>query len=228
MSVISQTLAAGAILGSSLKWHVPPEILLGIYGQETAFGANVATSSAGAIGPLQFEPATAAKYGYPLTNNPTPAQVVQQFDAAGHYLSDLYAGSKSWASAVQSYSGGGYTLQQAEGAAFKGSGATIWRLIAGGIASLPTGTAAPPQAGGQNVGGIAGALDTGAQAVGSGVSSVAQFLSLLTKPSTWLRLLEGLGGVILLIMGLRQFAHVSGIQTGSGSVTAAAAKVAAS
>jgi hypothetical protein len=37
--------------------------LIGLYGTETSFGKNVSTSSAGAVGPFQFEPATAKSLG---------------------------------------------------------------------------------------------------------------------------------------------------------------------
>ena len=45
------------------KYGVDPKILWGLYGTETSFGKNVSTSSAGAVGPFQFEPATARGMG---------------------------------------------------------------------------------------------------------------------------------------------------------------------
>jgi Peptidase family M23/Transglycosylase SLT domain len=45
------------------KYGIDPKILWGLYGTETSFGKNVSTSSAGAVGPFQFEPATAKGMG---------------------------------------------------------------------------------------------------------------------------------------------------------------------
>ncbi|HXJ92637.1 MAG TPA: lytic transglycosylase domain-containing protein [Terriglobia bacterium] len=45
------------------KYGIDPKILWGLYGTETSFGKNVSTSSAGAVGPFQFEPATAKSMG---------------------------------------------------------------------------------------------------------------------------------------------------------------------
>lgn len=72
------------------KYGIPNAILKGVFGMETAFGANVKTSSAGAEGPFQFIRSTAQQYGYPYTNSPTIGQFQQQADSAAHYLSDLY------------------------------------------------------------------------------------------------------------------------------------------
>ncbi len=45
------------------KYGVDPKILWGLYGTETSFGKNTSRSSAGAVGPFQFEPATAKGMG---------------------------------------------------------------------------------------------------------------------------------------------------------------------
>lgn len=45
------------------KYGISPSILWGLYGTETGFGKDVSTSSAGAVGPFQFEPATAKGMG---------------------------------------------------------------------------------------------------------------------------------------------------------------------
>jgi Transglycosylase SLT domain len=45
------------------RYGIRPDILYGLYGTETSFGKNVSTSSAGAVGPFQFEPATAKGMG---------------------------------------------------------------------------------------------------------------------------------------------------------------------
>ena len=51
------------IARAATKFGISPSILWGLYGTETSFGHNVTTSSAGAVGPFQFEPGTARSMG---------------------------------------------------------------------------------------------------------------------------------------------------------------------
>jgi soluble lytic murein transglycosylase-like protein len=102
------------INNAATTYGVPDSILTGVFGMETNYGANVTTSSGGAVGLMQFLPSTARSYGYPLTNNPTPAQAQAQFNAAAKYLSTLYKQYGNWQSAIQHYSGGGYGLSQVQ------------------------------------------------------------------------------------------------------------------
>lgn len=104
----------GMIGNASAKYGVPPAVLTGVFGMETDYGKDVRTSSTGAVGYMQFEPATASAYGYPLTNNPTATQAQQQFNAAAKYLSTLHKQYGTWNAALQHYSGGGYGLPQVE------------------------------------------------------------------------------------------------------------------
>jgi hypothetical protein len=116
-----------AVLRSAEKYHINPVILWGVYGAETSHGGDVKTSSTGARGPFQFEPATAKAYGYPLNANVTGVTNLkafqQQSDSAAHYLASLLPGGKgevglkrgktweaAWESALRHYSGGGYGL----------------------------------------------------------------------------------------------------------------------
>lgn len=169
---------------AATKYGVPYGILAGVYGLETTWGQNPSTSSAGAIGPFQFLPSTAASYGYPLTNNPTPQQFAQQVDAAAHYLSDLFHQTGSWDNALRHYSGGGYGLAQVDQKAQQlqsGSGA----YSGGGVspsAALGTGAAvglgaigAAGLAAGEGAGVAAGAAGdaaaTDAAATSSGINA---------------------------------------------------------
>jgi hypothetical protein len=45
------------------RYGVRPDVLWGLYGTETSFGHDLSTSSAGAVGPFQFEPSTAKGMG---------------------------------------------------------------------------------------------------------------------------------------------------------------------
>ncbi len=55
--------AKAIVTEAANRYGISPSILWGLYGTETSFGKNVSTSSAGAVGPFQFEPATARAMG---------------------------------------------------------------------------------------------------------------------------------------------------------------------
>lgn len=57
-----------------------PDLLWGVYGQESNYGRNLGPSSAGARGPFQFMPATARQYGI------DPMNFAQAARAAAQYL----------------------------------------------------------------------------------------------------------------------------------------------
>lgn len=89
------------------SYHIAPQTLWGVYGTETSFGKNVTTSSAGAEGPFQFEPATWATYG--------AGGNIQSFSdalvGAAKYLASLGANSDpnstATAAALNAYNGNG-------------------------------------------------------------------------------------------------------------------------
>lgn len=160
------------------KYHVPYWVMMGVYGKETAFGTNVRTSSAGAVGPYQFLPSTAAAYHYPLTNNPNKEQFRQQADAAAHYLSDLYKQYHSWDAALRHYSGGGYGEQDVRD------------------------TSGTFGAGGYN---DDGSKKSAAKQAGEKVDSMGKFLgkfSIIFKSGFWLRVGLIVGGLALLGFGV--------------------------
>lgn len=77
---------ATAVQEAASKHNIPPAFLWGIFGIETSHGTDIKTSSTGAMGAFQFEPATAKQYGYPMTNTPSNAQFLAQAEAAAAYL----------------------------------------------------------------------------------------------------------------------------------------------
>lgn len=100
------------VAAAAAKYHIPFDVLWGVFGMETTFGHNVSTSSAGAMGDFQFT--AASKPGapglYPMTNTPNAAQrATQALDAAG-YIAYLLKHDGSLDAALQAYSGGGYGL----------------------------------------------------------------------------------------------------------------------
>jgi len=84
------TLEAQVVKNVAERWRISPAILWGVYGRETNHGANVKASSTGAVGPFQFEPATAKEYGYPLGVNENGVTSLLGFEmqasAAAHLL----------------------------------------------------------------------------------------------------------------------------------------------
>lgn len=83
-------------------------ILAGIMDTESSFGTNNSTSSAGAEGPMQFEPGTWATEGVAAPGHTGPPNIQDPADAiysAAHYLHDLglTADPSTWPSAVFGY-----------------------------------------------------------------------------------------------------------------------------
>src|ERR1700728_3819656 len=67
---------------------------------ESSFNPNVGSSSTGAVGIAQFEPATAASLGIDPTNP------VQALHGAAEYDAQLYQQQGSWTGALTKYTGG--------------------------------------------------------------------------------------------------------------------------
>jgi hypothetical protein len=189
---------ASALVSAAHKAGIPVAVLLGVYGKETTFGANKSSSSAGAVGPFQFLPSTAAGRGYPLTNTPTAAQFQQQADAAATYLAQLFkAHGNNWNAAVSAYSGGGYNYTDAATAAAHGPLDLLDAIIQAGVGqhtgdtSVTGGTAATQ------------GVQAAAPVVASTAGAVSQIATLVTSSSFWLRIGEGIAAVLLIYLGLR-------------------------
>ena len=70
------------------RYHVPWQILAAINWIETDFGRNLNTSSAGAVGWMQFMPGTWQEYGVAADGNgqPNPYSPQDSIFSAAHYL----------------------------------------------------------------------------------------------------------------------------------------------
>jgi hypothetical protein len=179
----SQQLAV--IKAAAARYGIDWRTLLGVYGTESGYGANEGPSSTGALGPFQFEPATAKHYG--LAN---PWDFTSSANAAARYLRDLGAdgdvGSSKTAKALNSYNGNGLGTKVGD-YVFK-----VRTLGQGLHATLvPNDPTDLPQK----------AYD----AAKSALSVPEQFLNLIRNPQTWLRLVEMIVGAALLLMGLKTF-----------------------
>ena len=86
------------------KYGVPWEVLAAINAIETDYGQNLNTSSAGAVGWMQFEPSTWAKYGVAVDGHsePNPYDPRDAIFAAAKYLAAAGA-QEDVAKAVYSY-----------------------------------------------------------------------------------------------------------------------------
>jgi soluble lytic murein transglycosylase-like protein len=83
---------------------IPTDLLARQGFEESSFlPANIygGANSAGAVGIMQFEPATAAQYGVTNLDDPT-----QEIPAAGVYMAALYKQFGSWALALAAYDAG--------------------------------------------------------------------------------------------------------------------------
>lgn len=183
--------SSNTIAMAAAKYGVPMEIMVGVFGLETNFGDPqwVKDSSAGARGFWQFIKSTAAEYNYPYTNERDPETFKAQTEAAAKYLSTLYKQKGSWDAALRGYSGGGYGLDKVRAKArenpaiFSGDGKIKGLTLLEKAATGPLGDAA--------------------QAASDALSVPAKFLALLTSLEFWLRLGQGIAGLILIAMGLK-------------------------
>ena len=191
---LPNTQQATAVTSAAQKYNVPQSVLWGVWGMETDFGANVKTSSAGAVGNFQFLPSTARQYGYPLTNSPTQPQLQQQADAAAHYLSDLFKRTGSWDAALKAYSGGGYGLAQVQNKS----------------QNLFTPSQTPNVTNIPGVGPVVSAAQGAAQGVSDVGNAISSVWSSITTPALWKRVLYFVGGAVLLFLGIKELtgAHV--------------------
>jgi Transglycosylase SLT domain len=86
------------------RFHIPWEVLAAINSVETDFGRNVNTSSAGAIGWMQFMPSTWAQYGMAIDHSgpPNPYNPADAIFSAARYLA-ANGGATNVSQAVYAY-----------------------------------------------------------------------------------------------------------------------------
>jgi soluble lytic murein transglycosylase-like protein len=94
-----------AFASAESKYGLPPDLLNRVAYQESRYNPE-AKSPVGAVGIMQFMPATAAEFGI------NPADPFQSIDAAGRYLAQLYKMFKSWPLAIAAYNWGPGNMQK--------------------------------------------------------------------------------------------------------------------
>lgn len=201
----SQQLAVMA--AAAKKWHVPLWILVGIYGIETGFGSNVATSSAGAQGPFQFIPSTAAAYHVNVNSFASSA------DGAAHLMSDLHKQYGSWDSAATHYSGGGYGISEVRAKVPEAPKALLGKTTPQQLLTsfLPFQAPIPglpdplvPHIPTPNPGSISpGSLLSLPSEVITAARGFTDIAKMLTSAQFWIRVGEAVAGLTLLHMGMK-------------------------
>lgn len=88
-----------AFSAAEAKYGLPNGLLNRMAYQESRYNKD-ARSSKGAVGLMQFMPATAADFGI------DPKDPFQSIDAAGRYMNRLYARFKDWKQAIAAYNAG--------------------------------------------------------------------------------------------------------------------------
>jgi hypothetical protein len=188
------------VAAAAAKYQIPTSVLWGVYGEETAHGTDVKTSSAGAAGGFQFLKSTAEAYDYPYTNDQSEQVFTEQADGAAHYLSDLHQQTGSWDSALQHYSGGGYGWEQVSSAENQ-TGLKDASFLSEEIIPFLEGPAGPGTH-------AENELDKATESLNPAhvVHSLEQDFDFFNTVGEWvtepLRIVKLIGGGILVIMGL--------------------------
>lgn len=97
-----------AFAAAESKYGLPNDILNRVAYQESRYNKD-AKSSVGAIGLMQFMPATAKDFGI------DPADPFQSIDAAGRYLAQLFAEFRDWKLALAAYNAGQGNVRKYKG-----------------------------------------------------------------------------------------------------------------
>lgn len=191
------------VLDAGSYYKISPEILWGVYGIETSHGTDVKTSSTGAMGSYQFEPETAKRYGYPMSNSKDRKTYRTQTFAAAHYLSDTMKGGRrtpqNYNRALKIYNSGrptaGYGFKEVRE---RGSS---WAAVVKGAAV----NTAEKETGYGSTGATVGEIVEGKNPIATGT----QFLEALAEPHTWVRLVEVVGGLVLVYIGLHSLVQAT-------------------
>jgi hypothetical protein len=171
------------INASSAKWGVDPLLVAAVMaaesgGNQTTNG-TITTSSTGALGLMQLEPATAAALGVDPTN------AAQNIDGGAHYLAELLAqfgGDTSLA--IAAYNAGPGAVEKAGGIPANGETPAYVQTVLGTYQAAGGGTvsgAVAPFVAGDTTG--SGATTVYGQTLGTSSTPAQQAAALATTPA---------------------------------------------
>lgn len=143
----------GLFVSAGQKYHIPPAVLAGVASVETNLGANATTSSTGATGLMQFEPATAASLG---VNAADPASAI---DGAARLLNQYgYQGDPT--RAIGAYNGGPGNPQYSYASQVQSEAARLAPQLAGATPTTTAGAAASSPTSSSSSGGASDLTDS--------------------------------------------------------------------
>lgn len=220
------------IASAAVRHGIPPAILWGVFGVESDYGHNPSTSSAGAVGDLQFMPGTAAGLGI------NPYDFVQAADGAARYLAQFKSrGISGMLSAYNAGPAGGTVPSYvravlAKARTFTGYQNASFLAPTGPNIIGPLFDANPkdplkprlhiePGSAADQAGGVIDAVGGG---IGGALDAVGTFFKLLVSLDFWIRVGKAIAGITLIILGLKELGKTSGA---GGAVAGAAGRAAA-
>lgn len=211
---------------AAARWHVPTSLLLAQIDQESG-GKPSAVSRAGAFGLSQFMPSTAAAYG--VKQGTGKAEVESQIEGQARYMSNLlrtYGGNTT--KALEAYNAGkpGTGLAEPEDYAksilgkvseYGGGNMEDVSLIPESLQQFVPGGEGAAKAGEKGAELLGEGLEKAVPGVKkakeglSGLKDVDELFGDLLDPKNWVRIAEGLIGVILILSALKTLSGKYGI-----------------
>lgn len=211
---------------AAARWHVPASLLLAQIDQESG-GKPSAVSSAGAFGLSQFIPSTAAAYG--VKQGTGKAEVESQIEGQARYMSNLlrtYGGNAT--KALEAYNAGKPGTGLAEPEDYAKS--ILGKVSEYGGGNMENVSLIPEVFQNAVPGGKAGAelsekiVEGGGELAEkavpgvkeakeglSGLKDVDELFGDLLDPKNWVRIAEGLIGVILILSALKTLSGKYGV-----------------
>lgn len=197
---------------SAKRWHLPPSLLLAQIDQESG-GNPSSVSPAGAFGLTQFIPSTAASYGVkPGTGR---REVESQIEGQARYMSNLVREYKgNYHDALEAYNAGragtGLSEPQQYAKSILGkTGEYSHTKDVFNLTEIPEWGLKGPQKLGEELG--KGLMGEGTNIPGSPslnpFSALEEIGALFTNIFVWVRVGEGIVGLVLILAALKTLSH---------------------
>lgn len=188
----------------------------GRYGASDAIWANPVSAGLHTAEWLKGQAGAVPGYGNSSSQIQAIAQTAGQ-PVAAQIAAIQYHGVGGWSTGGEVALPGAYATLKSAGGFNPLKGVDLANAMqgVGGLSVPPTGALGTPSGGGGPssftgvVGSAAGAVGSAASAIASPVTSVAGLIGDLTNPQLWIRVVEVLGGVVLIVLGLAQLSGTS-------------------